>query len=178
VSKVFIDPGHGGKDPGAVVPLPGTSAQVLEKNLNLLISLDMRRLNLGHDLLLSRDTDTWVSLKRRVSMANSWPANAFVAIHCNASDAEEPHGVEVLYYPGSKRGKKLAKEIEEAVKITMGSSRGLKERPDLYVLHRTRMPAVLVECGFMTNPQDLAILTSEYQALALAILSGISKALV
>lgn len=169
--KIFVDPGHSGEDPGAVVE------KTSEKDLNLQIAKLVETIarGKGHIVMLSRESDKTLSLKERCYKANDYNYEVFVSIHCNAhsSNAE---GFEVCYV--SSNGKKVAGNITESFDcIVKRKNRGIKKRKNLYVLNKTKMTAVLIECGFMTNTTELHLLRNRgYQwILAEAIVSGLEK---
>jgi len=164
---IIIDPGHGGKDPGAVAK-DGTR----EKDLNLDVAkrLNEKLLNLGFKTKMTRTEDVYVSLQERAVLANTNFADFYLSIHFNAFN-EKTQGIETLYYPNtpteiySINNKDVAsifhKEVTSKVNTT---SRGITQRPGLYVLNKTKMPAILTELGFMTNPQELKQMkTAEYR---------------
>lgn len=151
----MIDPGHGGEDPGAVV------GDLREKDLNLEISFILKDLLVaaGFITILTRDSDQYVSLKNRISLANKINGNLFISIHNNASSTQKAGGTETLFYPGSKDGLMLASIVQkELVKRFKRPNRGIKDRDDLYILKHTKMPAILIEIGFITNPTDRHLL--------------------
>jgi N-acetylmuramoyl-L-alanine amidase len=170
--KICIDPGHGGKDPGAVGPKGLNEADV---NLSVSERVADGLERLGLSAALTRDSDVFVELPDRCEFANDWAADYFVSVHCN-SDGPSAAGIETLY--ASDKGEALAKPIQETlVAVTDDTDRGLKYRSDLYVLNGTHMPAALVEIGFISHPDTEALLkTSDYQKLvAEAIVAGIAK---
>ncbi|MEM7553793.1 MAG: N-acetylmuramoyl-L-alanine amidase [Cyanobacteria bacterium P01_A01_bin.84] len=149
---VMIDPGHGGKDPGAIgirglrekdviLPISQKVAQILEKN--------------GIQAILTRRTDYFVSLKGRVVMAEKANAAAFVSIHANSLGRTRPDisGLEVYYYnSGYRLAQTVRRRILQAVKVK--DRRVRKAR--FYVLRKTSMPAILVETGYVTGREDAA----------------------
>jgi len=170
---ICIDPGHGGKDPGAA------SNEVKEKDINLAISLKLasKLIGAGHKAVLSR-CDEFVELYNRAEYANSIGADIFVSIHNNAAGNTEAQGTETLYYPGSEKGERLARLVQdELVKKLQRPDRGIKPREKLIVLKCTHMPAILIECGFLTNPTERKLLQDDgFQRLAAeAIAEGIEK---
>ncbi len=174
--KVFIDPGHGGKDPGAVV------GDAYEKTINLDIALKVEALlkAKGVDVEMSRDTDVYLTLSNRAQKANNYSADAFVSIHANAASNLYADGVETFHGPYSITGQGLATNIQtNMVSYTGAKNRGVKSGYYV-VLQEASMPAALVEVGFMTNPIELNnLLTNSYQqSLARAIADGIYKYLV
>lgn len=170
--KFAIDPGHGGSDPGADGP-NGLSEAPVVLSIAKLIFTALE--NFGQLALLTREGDYFVELSERCNIANEWAADYFLSIHCN-SDGEEAVGIETLF--ASQAGLDLALPIQDALITRTGDrDRGVKERNDLYVLNGTQMPAVLVETGFISNPQTEAKLaTNDYQfVLAAAIMEGLAK---
>ncbi len=174
---VVIDAGHGGFDPGAV------AQTVYESKINLSIAKKVEKLLLaeGIKVFMTRDTDDYVGLYERADIANNLNASLFVSIHSNAFTNSSLKGIMTLVYPVSANnskitGKSLGRTIQRnLVNITGAADRGVIDRPNLVVLNSTKMPAALVECGFMTNLDELKALQSEeYQdILARGIAKGI-----
>jgi N-acetylmuramoyl-L-alanine amidase len=172
--KVVIDPGHGGSDPGAMY------GDVREKDIVLDISnLVMRKLNEQKVVVeMTRERDRTVSLAERAEFANASEANVFVSIHVNASVKEDIVGLETHWWREESR--ELAQSIQNAMtapkifKKWEMQDRGLF-KSQFYVINHTTMPAVLVEVGFMSNPQErVKILDKKYQEdIADAIVEGI-----
>lgn len=159
----YGDAGHGGKDPGASDPKEehlGDFYDTKEKDPNLRITLSMlaalRRSNLT--VGASRYADTYVSLDERAREANNSGAKVFVSNHNNASTNSDANGLDVYYYPGSVEGERFARiMIEELMKIPGTRLRsGNPKTANFYVLRATKMPAILVEHGFVTNNADEA----------------------
>lgn len=156
--KVFIDPGHGGNDSGAVGP-----SGVLEKNLTIemaeLLSLACRRE--GWDVRWSRTLDLNVEEWKSADKANAWNADVYVALHANGASNPAAKGHEVLYWHTSTVGKDLAESVIERFSSAIPGGhpgRGAKpKRPGdrgATVLSRTKMPAIIVEPGFVTNVSE------------------------
>lgn len=148
--KIFIDPGHGGTDPGAV----GNGLQ--EKNLNLQISTRIRDIlnaeYTGHQIRMSRTGDATVSLVQRTNDANAWDANFFLSIHINAGGGT---GYEDFIYPGSGAPTTTYQNIihDEINRVVDFYNRG-KKQANFHVLRESRMPALLTENGFIDNVND------------------------
>lgn len=158
--RIFIDPGHGGADTGAV------ANGLQEKDLALQIALKTRDIlneqYSGHTINLSRTTDVTRSLAERTNMANNWGANFFASIHINSSQAT---GFESYTYNGDYAGKERTNAIQrsihnEIVKQTGFTDRGVKEG-NLHVLRESNAPAVLTENGFIDNANDASNLKDE-----------------
>lgn len=164
--KVMVDPGHGGSDVGAVGPAGG-----FEKEVNLSISLQLRErlLELGAEVRMTRDTDRKVGhpdgsqldeLKARVALANAWPAEIYVAVHANSNVRPDPNGSETYH---SRQASQASRDLAAAVQTEMAKSPGFKNRgvqqADFHVLKNTSMPAILVETGFVSNPEEEKKLT-------------------
>jgi len=171
---VVLDPGHGGKDPGAV------RAGIVEKDIALSIARVVKGqlAALGHKVIMTRNDDTFLSPKQRTDIANAQPADLFVSIHCNStlSLVTTATGVETLYYPENTKAFVAATLIQrEVVGATHAFSRGSKPRTNVWVVKHTRMPSVLIECGFVSNPSDAGVLNMpEYRrTMGQAITSGI-----
>lgn len=157
--KIVLDPGHGGPDPGAVGPTGLTEAEVVLDVAHH--ALDMLQVD-GHDVRLTREADTYVSLGARSDFANKWGAGLFISIHCNAFTDPGANGTEVWYYEGSTAGQSLATAVQrELVNRLRRRDRGIKPTKSLSVLRRTSMPAVLLELAFISNPAEEQLMRSD-----------------
>ena len=171
---VVIDPGHGGQDPGAI----GIGG-IRETDVVLEVSKIVEKLlsEKGVKVSLTRGNEVDLDLSPRVSLANKINADIFVSIHANASRGKrrDINGLETFYYRGW-RGRLLAKKIQKQIlRVSPGSpDRGVKQGR-YYVIKNTRMPAVLVEIGFLTGRLDARRLEkSEHRKrIAYAIAKGI-----
>lgn len=172
IFHVVLDPGHGGEDPGAV------AGEIYEKDINLAIALLIRDNLAGQEgitVSLTRDDDSFPSLTDRAEFANKERADLYVSIHANALDDETYSGIFTFYHPDKRSSKKAAELIQSAASTASGAiDRGVRTE-NYAVLRETDMPAVLVETGFMTCPEELALLIdTEYQAkIANGITEGI-----
>ncbi|KGP82551.1 MULTISPECIES: N-acetylmuramoyl-L-alanine amidase family protein [unclassified Paenibacillus] len=168
---VIIDPGHGGRQSGAV-----SVTGAYEKDFNLAVGLKVQALLQQHaeiQTVITRQDDTELSLQQRVDIAQLNQADIFVSIHGNKFTTPVPNGIETLY--SRKESKDLADILHKHVlPITGFKDRGVKTA-SLHVTRETTMPAVLLELGFLSNPADEALmLTEEYQnKCAQAIVDGI-----
>ena len=149
---VVVDPGHGGKDPGAIGIL-----QTREKDLVIDISLHLQQFLSQHGIgvLMTRERDLFVSLEGRSQMANRAGADLFVSIHANAISMQRPdvNGLETYYF---QSGRGLADAIHRNVRQRITTIRDRRvRRARFYVLRKTRMPSVLVEVGFVTGNEDV-----------------------
>ncbi len=172
--SVIIDPGHGGPDPGAI----GIGG-IRETDVVLEVSKIVKKLlsEKSVKVRLTRKNEVDLDLHPRVSFANNMDADIFVSIHANASRGKrrDINGLETFYYRGW-RGRLLAKNIQKQIlRVSPGSpDRGVKQGR-FYVIKNTRMPAVLVEIGFLTGRLDARRLekTTHRKRLAYAIAKGI-----
>ncbi|WP_288262594.1 N-acetylmuramoyl-L-alanine amidase [uncultured Prochlorococcus sp.] len=172
--SVIIDPGHGGIDPGAI----GIGG-IRETDVVLEVSKIVKKLlsEKGVKVRLTRKNEVYLDLPPRVSFANKTDADIFVSIHANASRGKrrDINGLETFYYKGW-RGRFLAKRIQKQIlKVSPGSpDRGVKQSR-FYVIKNTKMPAVLVEIGFLTGRIDARRLekTAHRKRIAYAIAKGI-----
>lgn len=152
---VYLDPGHGGSDPGS------SGNGIVEKDLNLKLALGVRdRLqNLGVKVIMSRDTDKFVALQDISGGANAANPDVFVSIHQNSFTTAAPYGIETYY--NKEMDKAVANSLQnKLIKNTNAYNRGVKFG-DLHVVRETYMPASLVECGFLSNPDEANLLKSE-----------------
>lgn len=179
--SILIDPGHGGKDPGA-----SAASGLQEKEVTLALSRMLRDKFANDDLEIemTRDKDEYVKLLDRAGKANEEDFEIFVSIHVNSSDNRDASGIEVLFASEKNvqikeaEQKFLAKEILDAIiKETGAKSRGVKNRPDLIVLNKTKCVSALVEVGFLSNPQEYDKLTDDQylDSLATGIYKGIKN---
>jgi N-acetylmuramoyl-L-alanine amidase len=167
---VVIDPGHGGHDRGGI---PGQ--RIAEKDMTLDVALRLRNVlsASGYNVVMTRSSDVFVSLGGRVAMANSYKNAVFVCIHFNATGRSGASGIETYFY--SRESLPLASAIHHYVTGWAPSeNRGVRRR-GYYVLRKTGIPAVLVECGFLTNPTEAAYAQSASyrQKLAEEIAAGV-----
>ncbi|MDP2172843.1 MAG: N-acetylmuramoyl-L-alanine amidase [Candidatus Cloacimonadaceae bacterium] len=219
VKVIVLDPGHGGKDPGAV-----GKGKTREKDINLAVSLKLKQLlekELGLKVLMTRDDDRFITLAGRTKFANDNRADLFVSVHSNASNNRAARGLETFYlstaltsdaravealenavveeYEGRGASQKyddlafilsdlsqtehlensnnLAIQVQQnMVAGTKGGDRGVKQA-NFYVLKGAFMPAVLIELGFISNPDEEKLLANDqYQErLARTIFEGIKR---
>src|SRR5213595_825330 len=146
---VVIDAGHGGHDRGGI---PGQ--RVAEKTMTLDVAKrlqDILNAN-GYRTVMTRESDVFVPLPTRVAVANTYRNAVFVCIHFNSARRSGANGIETYFY--SSQSLPLASAIHYYVsRAAPSSNRGVRRR-GYYVLRRTAVPAVLVECGFLTNPTE------------------------
>jgi len=167
---VVVDAGHGGHDRGGI---PGQ--RVAEKNMTLDVAQRLRNVLAasGYRVVMTRDSDVFVPLPTRVAIANSYRNAIFVCIHFNATKRAGASGIETYFY--SRDSLPLASAVHYYVTGGAPSgNRGVRRR-GYYVLRKTSIPAVLVECGFLTNPTEAAYAqsTSYRQKLAEEIAAGV-----
>ena len=189
-ARIVIDPGHGGRDPGAI----GVNG-LQEKSVNLDIALRVRDLleERGYEVLLTREDDREMDLQERVYFKEQNMADLFVSIHANANRSRSVRGTMVLYYdsrypqsryPASPQmaaltplNRQLAQVLLEEVLGNAGTdNRGIVPS-SVYVVRLGTMPSVLVETAFLSNPQDAALLQnpSFREAVAMGIANGIAR---
>lgn len=152
---VYLDPGHGGTDPGS------SGNGIIEKDLNLKLALGVRdRLqSLGVKVIMSRETDRFVALQDISGGANAANPDVFVSIHQNSFTTAAPYGIETYY--NKNMDKPLANLLQNnLIKNTNANDRKVKFG-NLHVVRETYMPASLVECGFLSNPAEANLLKSE-----------------
>ncbi|WP_163527748.1 N-acetylmuramoyl-L-alanine amidase [Halobacillus ihumii] len=173
IERIILDPGHGGKDPGAI----GNSLQEKDVILEIAKLVEFTLRAKGYDVLMTRTDDTFVTLEDRVKMANTWEGDLFVSIHANGYYDSSAKGIETFYSAGSSDARDLADLVQEhVISETNNLSRGVF-KADYYVLRHTDMPAILVETGFVSNKKDAELLKSEdyREQVAKGIVKGIEK---
>lgn len=182
--KVCVDAGHGGHDPGARGP-----KGLKEAGVNLQIATLLARIleGRGHDVRLTRSDDSYLELPERAEVGNRFKANLFVSIHCNGATNASAGGLEVW----TTKGQDKSDPVAEAIFLRMAQLKPtLRMRADLTdgdhdkeanyaVLRHSKSPAVLVECGFITNSAEEALLgTPEFRKkMAIAIADGIADSM-
>lgn len=169
---IVLDAGHGGFDRGGV---PGQRISEKDKCLDVAQRLKRILQAQGYRVVMTRDSDVFIPLGTRVSIANSYRGAQFVSIHFNCASRVGANGIETYYYRSDSSG--LAASIHRnVVSISPSENRGIRRR-GFYVLRRTAIPSVLVECGFLTNPTEgrLALSPEYRQRLAEQIARGINR---
>ena len=158
MTRIMIDPGHGG-EPGAIGRDP---FKVRECDVNWTVSTLLRQAleRQGLTVATTRRQGEAMGLSKRAARANAFGASVFVSVHCNSHTQTRAHGLEVLHF-GSEPGRSLASALLDQLSRhppfgPAPFNRGLKVRPRLTVLRKTRMPACLVELPFLSSPADLA----------------------
>ncbi len=167
---MVIDAGHGGFDRGGI---PGQRVPEKTVALDVAQRLEKRLRQAGYRVVMTRDSDVFVPLGERVRIANSYGDAVFVCIHFNSATRAGANGIETYYY--SNNSAALAANIHrQVVSGTTSENRGIRRR-GYFVLRRTSIPAVLVECGFLTNPTEaqLALESGYRQRLADRIADGV-----
>ncbi len=186
---VVIDAGHGGKDPGKV----GVNG-ALEKEINLSIARKLESLLLQNDVavVMTRSEDKDLAsedassrknedLRERARLIRDTAPVLVVSIHQNSFTEEDVDGAQVFYFAGSEEGKRLGTILQENLKSELadGNHRVAKANKEYYLLKQSteETPVVIVECGFLSNEREAALLTSEeYQEkIAFSLLLGIME---
>lgn len=185
---VVLDAGHGSSDSGKV----GING-VLEKDINLFISKKTKKYleKKGVRVIMTRDKDESLAegengnrkvqdMKARVKRINDTKPDLAVSIHQNSYHEESIHGAQVFYYEHSESGEKDARILQEALlAVDPDNTRQVKANTTYYLLKRTEVPILIVECGFLSNQEEAEKLASEdYQKeIAKAIANGIESCL-
>ena len=178
--KIFIDQGHNpqGVNGGAVGF--GYREQDITYQVGIYLA-DLLRQDGRFEVRTSRNTPDEVlgtsnatSLATRVNAANNWPADYFISIHCNANVNPAINGSEVYIYREGSEAAALARQVLDAMVAQVGTKdNGVRVNPSLYVLRRTRMPAILVELAYITNAEDVEKLVNDQYDFAYGIYLGI-----
>lgn len=171
--KIFLDPGHGGHDPGAI----GAKSKEAENVLKVALALEKKLKAQGHEVKLSRRTDTYLTLKQRADLANVWGADIFLSLHDNSAVNKTATGFETFIFNGnvSANSIKLQQYVHNTIAKGIGlRDRGLK-RANFAVLRLTSMPALLIEYGFISNIKDEKIIAFEMEKQAQLTFEGINS---
>ncbi len=177
---IVVDPGHGGEDPGKV----GIN-DVLEKDLNLQISKKVKTLleEAGIKIVMTRENDKVPDAKKqdlneRVQLINSTNPTLALCIHQNSYPDAKIRGAQVFYHTLTEEAEDVAAIVQEELRtVDPNNTRQIKENDTYYMLKNTQVPTIIVECGFLTNPEEAEKLTQEdYQEqIAQAICEGIVR---
>lgn len=168
--SIMLDAGHGGSDPGAV----HNGRQEKDDTLNLVLAIgEILQFN-GIDVQYTRTTDVFQTPFQKALEANEAGVDFFISIHRNSSPMPNQYsGVESLVYDLSGIKYEMAQNINEQLEAVGFVNLGVKARPNLVVLRRTQMPAVLVEVGFINSDTDNKLFDDNFEDIAHAIASGI-----
>ena len=167
---VMLDAGHGGVNPGAVYE----GRQEKDDALALVLAMGPILQNNGIDVLYTRTTDVYQTPLQKAELANEADVDYFVSIHRNSFPEDNVvSGVESLVYDLSGVKYEMAQNINAQLETVGFVDLGVKARPNLIVLRRTKMPAVLVEAGFINSNTDNMLFDANFQAIAQAIADGI-----
>ncbi|MEW6574471.1 MAG: N-acetylmuramoyl-L-alanine amidase [Bacillota bacterium] len=182
---VVVDPGHGGPDPGVV------RDDVKEKDITLEVAFRLATFleQAGSRVILTRKEDRDLAeppfkgsrkrrdLEKRVAIANENSADVFVSVHVNSFPSSRECGAQTFYHPGSPGGRELALAIQNECKTLLGNTRRKPKEGDYFTGRATKMPSVVVEIGFLTNPREFELLQEpDYQSkVAFAIYAGLVR---
>lgn len=172
--RIALDAGHGGSDPGAVY----NGRQEKDDTLDLTLAVgDILKKN-GIDVYYTRTTDEYETPFKKATDANNSGADLFVSIHRNSSENPNQYsGVETLVYSDTGLKAEVARNINNQLEDAGFKNLGVDERKNLVVLKRTKMPAVLVEAGFINNDKDNYLFDEEFDSIAQAIADGILESI-
>ena len=172
--RIALDAGHGGSDPGAVYK----GRQEKDDTLDLTLAVgDILKKN-GIDVYYTRTTDEYETPFKKATDANNSGADLFVSIHRNSSENPNQYsGVETLVYSDTCLKAEVARNINNQLEDAGFKNLGVDERKNLVVLKRTKMPAVLVEVGFINNDKDNYLFDEEFDSIAQAIADGILESI-
>lgn len=187
--KIVVDPGHGGIFPGKV-----GHNDIVEKEVNLVIAKRLAQLlsEAGAIVLMTRDSDVDLvgaaegsflqkqraDLKNRVDIAKEQEVDIFISIHCNSIPSPKWSGAQTFFEPENQESEIIAKTVQqELIKQLKNTKRQAIKREDTYLFRNLDIPAIIIECGFLSNPKEADLLTQEeYQhCIAFAIYSGLVK---
>ena len=169
--SIMLDAGHGGeRDPGAVY----NGRQEKDDNLRLTLAVGEILQNNGIDVLYTRTTDVYQTPYEKAMEANNAGVDFFISIHRNSYPTDnEVSGVETLVYDLSGLKYQMAQDINDQLEAVGFVNLGVNARPNLVVLKRTKMPALLVEAGFINSDIDNQLFDDNFQDIAQAIASGV-----
>lgn len=149
--KIGIDPGHGGADPGAIGP-----TRLYEKSVTLAVSLELNRLlqAAGLESFMTRSDDRTMELITRSSLINNMKCDLVISVHCNSAGSQQANYISTFIQAQGGEAEKLGKKVQnELVQATAWPNGGVRVK-NLHMTRETRMPAILCECGFISNPEQ------------------------
>lgn len=178
---IYLDAGHGGPDSGAI------SGKILEKNINLEIvkKLELELMSRGAIILLTRDGDydlstTNINRKRddlysRVKLINNSNCDLYISIHLNSTTSSTWRGLQIFYSSINSQNKVLADKVDESISKNISNTRDVKLSNDYYMYKNITIPGILIEAGFLSNPNDSYLLRQDdYQTkLVTSITDGV-----
>lgn len=168
--SMMLDAGHGGRDPGAVYQ----GRQEKDDNLSLVLAIGEILQENGVDVEYTRTTDIYQTPYEKAMIANRAEVDFFLSIHRNSYPTDnQVSGVESLVYDLSGLKYEMAQNINEQLETVGFVDLGVKARPNLVVLRRTQMPAILVEVGFINSNTDNQLLDENFDAVTQAIARGV-----
>ena len=172
MAKIAIDAGHGGTDPGAVYQ----GRQEKDDNLRLALAVGERLKNGGLDVFYTRTEDVYQTPYEKAVSANESGADFLISLHRNSSEHPNQYtGVETLVYDKNGEKAEIAGEINDGLENIGFRNNGVKIRPGLVILRRSKMPAVLVESGFINSEEDNRLFDQEFDQIADAIAEAVLK---
>jgi N-acetylmuramoyl-L-alanine amidase len=181
--KIFIDQGH---NPSGFFNSGAEANGLSESEINFQVGIYLQNLlnsDPRFEARVSRPepdtvlgTNNTTSLAQRVAMANEWPADYFISIHCNLNPNPAIRGTEVYIYQFYSQAQWLAEQIMEGINQVAGTiNNGIRENPSLYVLRNANMPANLVELAYLSNLSDAEKLRDDQYGFAYGIFLGIMR---
>jgi len=172
IRKVIIDAGHGGIEPGAIY----RGRNEKDDNLRLAFDLGSALERRGIQVEYTRVNDVYDSPYEKAAIANQSDADFFISLHRNAMPVPETaSGVESLVFSRGRVAEELARNINRQLEAVGWTDLGIRERPGLVVLRKTRMPAVLIETGFIDSTKDNQFFDANLAATADAIADGVLR---
>ncbi|MGN0481954.1 MAG: N-acetylmuramoyl-L-alanine amidase [Lachnospiraceae bacterium] len=172
--KLVLDAGHGGFDNGAMFE----NRKEKDDALRLTLAVGERLKEDGYDVYYTRTSDVYQSPFEKAQLANEQKGDYFISFHRNDSlEPNQYHGVQSLIFSDESKAKNLAENINDQLEKVGFTDIGVEERPGLVVLRHTKMPAVLLEAGFLNSDVDNQIFDEKFQAVVDAIVRGIEETL-
>lgn len=171
---IFLDPGHGGTDVGAI----NGSRHEADDNLRLALAVQKLLVAQGHTVIMARTTDVYISLAARTQAANSSGADIFVSLHRNSFTNSTANGTEIWVYTtaGAVDVGAATEVLEQLAAVGIQSNRGIK-KGNYHVLRESNMTSMLIELGFISNVKDNNLFDAHFSDYATAIARGILAAL-
>lgn len=171
-TTIMLDAGHGGYDKGATY----MGREEKDDTLSLAMAVGEILKKAGYNVLFTRESDVYQSPLRKAQIANESGADFFISFHRNAASYPNQYdGVQTLIFNPGGIKEELAENINDELEDVGFKNIDVSIRPDLAVLRRTKMPAALVEVGFIDSDKDNAIFTNQFQQVAQAIADGIEE---